>query len=266
MILWPSPSRHTGSPICAPLPTTARLLPSHAAASAARPPALGLAGLPPILPRPGRVRPDLSLQPRHLSDRLHAHTPEVPGENLIGPARPRRPINLGGEAVTWHKDRHGGRGPRAGCVLYRVLSPRAASAHAEGSGGTRALVIPACCAPHCSDLSLLLSRGPYSPRGHLQPGLSFLLALPRGSLADPGDGDVLGCLDLAKARCLGPAAPNLPATVARARGSHSEGCLQLGAQSLSPAPWMVQTPTVEAEEFPRPSTGKELPPDHSAPG
>lgn len=129
MILWPSPSRHTGSPICAPLPTTARLLPSHAAASAARPPALGLAGLPPVLPRPGRVRTDLSLQPRLLSDQLHAHTPEVPGENLIGPAPPRRPINLGGEAVTWHKDRHGGRGPRAGCVLYRVLPPRAARAH-----------------------------------------------------------------------------------------------------------------------------------------
>lgn len=115
MILWPSPSRHTGSPICAPLPTTARLLPSHAAASAARPPALGLAGLPPVLPRPGRVRPDLSLQPRHLSDRLHAHTPEVPGENLIGPARPRRPINLGGEAVTWHKERQS-RGTRTGTV------------------------------------------------------------------------------------------------------------------------------------------------------
>lgn len=127
MILWPSPSQRTGSPISAPLPTAARLLPSHVAASAARPPALGLAGLPSVLPGPGLVHTELSLQLRLLPVGLHAHTTEVRGENLIGPARPRRPINLSGEAVTWHKDRHGGRGPRAGCVVYRVLPPRAAS-------------------------------------------------------------------------------------------------------------------------------------------
>lgn len=126
MILGPSPSGHTGSPISAPLPTAARLLPSHMAACAARPPALGLAGLCPVLPGPGGVCTKLSLQPRLLLDRLHAHTPEVPGENLIGPAWPRRPINFGGEAVTCHKVRHGGRGPRAGCAVYGVLTPRAA--------------------------------------------------------------------------------------------------------------------------------------------
>ncbi|XP_010841482.1 PREDICTED: aldehyde dehydrogenase, dimeric NADP-preferring [Bison bison bison] len=54
-----------------------------------------------------KIRTELSLQLRLLPVGLHAHTTEVRGENLIGPARPRRPINLSGEAVTWHKDRHG---------------------------------------------------------------------------------------------------------------------------------------------------------------
>lgn len=144
-------------------------------------PSPGFSWTPSSLAGPGRVCTKLSLQPRLLSDRLHAHTPEVPGENLIGPAWPRRPINLGGEAVTCHKVRHGGQGPRAGCVVYGVLAPRVPVLASRGAGGSQASVIPARCAPRWSDLSLL-NRGRYSPLGHLQPGLSLLLALPRGFL------------------------------------------------------------------------------------
>lgn len=112
-------------------------------------------------------------------------------------------------------------------MVYGVLPPRAAL------GGTQALVIPARCSPRWSDLSLL-NRGRYSPLGHLQPGLSFLLAFPRGFLADPGDGDGLGCLDLAKAWCLGPAAPNLPKLEVRTRRA---ACSWAPSPSAQPPGW-----------------------------